>query len=293
MQTAICLSKVRNKHITIVGYNIQLANGEIQYLPADQLKVAIREGNLDVTNLRLASGNKLIDKGDRIPSVFNFESVKKINDTNKPKKQINMGNPRIALQLITIREKQQLEYWIRNKADNRFFSVDKNRLYTLAIEHGIEGIELDGRKIVNIACIDENEYKSKVSVPYEVVKFLSLLCLANNTLPHEVSTFVLSLERKQEYEPEVEGRNYTLMIALREQYKAIQSELVLEDFKAILEKQEVNKYYKVYSTLFSWYKKKIDSKVILPDYLWENIAHITGLPTWYIPLIKEDLYIFT
>ena len=61
-----CISKIRNEQGIITGYQLQDNNGNIKVVQANELKEAIKRGEVNCTNLQLTSDNRLIDKKDGI-----------------------------------------------------------------------------------------------------------------------------------------------------------------------------------------------------------------------------------
>lgn len=62
MITAICVHKFRDKNNVIFGYRLQDASGMTTDVKADALKQAIRNKQLEVTNLTLTSSGRLVNK---------------------------------------------------------------------------------------------------------------------------------------------------------------------------------------------------------------------------------------
>lgn len=63
MIQATCIQKFRDKRGVIVGYRLQDSNGAVNDVNSLQLKQAIRDGRVSITNLRLTSDGRLVDCG--------------------------------------------------------------------------------------------------------------------------------------------------------------------------------------------------------------------------------------
>ena len=62
MIQAKCIQKFRNNNGKIYGYRLIDINGQTQDVIPDELKIAIKNGQLDVVNLTLTKDNRLVDK---------------------------------------------------------------------------------------------------------------------------------------------------------------------------------------------------------------------------------------
>lgn len=59
-----CIQKFRDKNNQIIGYRLQDTNGNTKDIDSQSLKQSIISHKIDVTNLKLTSDNRLIDKDD-------------------------------------------------------------------------------------------------------------------------------------------------------------------------------------------------------------------------------------
>ena len=80
MLKAKCIQKFRDKNNIIKGYRLQDERGNTMDVNPYQLKIAIKQGKIDITNLILTSDNRLIDK---MESMFdNCSSLKPLDLSN-------------------------------------------------------------------------------------------------------------------------------------------------------------------------------------------------------------------
>lgn len=62
MITCKCVSKFRDRNSKIIGYKLLDLNGKTQDIRSENLKGAIKRGEVNVVNLTLTSDNRLVDK---------------------------------------------------------------------------------------------------------------------------------------------------------------------------------------------------------------------------------------
>lgn len=61
-----CIQKFRDKQGKIYGYRLQYLSGQTQDVKPENLKQAIKNNQIQVTNLKLTSNNRLIDAKDEV-----------------------------------------------------------------------------------------------------------------------------------------------------------------------------------------------------------------------------------
>ena len=62
MVNVTCTYRFRDKYNNVKGYRIQDSMGATRDISSGQLKLAIKNGRINVTNLTLTSDNRLVDK---------------------------------------------------------------------------------------------------------------------------------------------------------------------------------------------------------------------------------------
>ena len=73
MITAKCILKIRDDNNIIKKYKLQDTNGNVREVEPAELKRAIRDGKIQITNLKLTSDNRLIDTHQTDTKISNTE----------------------------------------------------------------------------------------------------------------------------------------------------------------------------------------------------------------------------
>lgn len=99
MILATCIQKFRDKNNIIIGYRLQDSNGAVIDVEPQKLKAVILSGQLEVSNLKLTSDGRLIDK--RESTVID----------KKENKQLE----------LSYKEKQKLLQYVNQKYNDNFY----------------------------------------------------------------------------------------------------------------------------------------------------------------------------
>lgn len=123
MIQAKCIQKFRNKQNQIYGYRLQDTRGAIKDVLADQLKIAIKNKQINIINLTLTSDNRLIDTNTNTNSNNSdnsnndfwwlFNDSAKVNDKESLAKYFCS----IADKILSMNKNEQLTYakWCEEK----------------------------------------------------------------------------------------------------------------------------------------------------------------------------------
>lgn len=86
MITAKCISKFRDKQGRIYGYRLQDNNGVIKDIKAENLKSAIYNKQISVTNIKLTSDNRLISCNINTSAPEVVKNIEDLENNNKVRK---------------------------------------------------------------------------------------------------------------------------------------------------------------------------------------------------------------
>ena len=74
MVTCKCINKFRDKHNAIIGYRLKDTTGKCIDVTSDQVKVAIKNNQITVTNLTLTSDGRLVEHKENNIAVNNTKN---------------------------------------------------------------------------------------------------------------------------------------------------------------------------------------------------------------------------
>ena len=148
MIQAKCIQKFRNKQNQIVGYRLQDLQGNLKDVTPQQLKQAIQNNQINITNLTLTSDNRLINTTKQ-PKQTSQNQPK--NKTSTPKIQYSLLTREIVEQInkpkaLKFQSNQNLEA-INSKATLLGYKVTKLSNDFLSIESNTEIILVSNKQI--------------------------------------------------------------------------------------------------------------------------------------------------
>ena len=182
---------------------------------------------------------------------------------------------------------------VANVKTGQIMDISKAKVTTLARKQGVEGIILLDDKIYDIKPVDLATLRIDTpTVPYEVIKFFNRLCLELADIPEQVRKLVESVNNNTKFVAAGFSKG-DYARGLAKDYEAIRQYLSPKDFKAVYEgKPESNIYVKVFN---EYLNKTIEKRKGGYDYqidesYYDKLLKITGMPQWFKPEMKEDLY---
>lgn len=137
MITCKCVSKFRDSNNKIIGYKLLDLNGKTQDIRSENLKGAIKRGEISVVNLTLTSDNRLVDKQSENSEAIHqknrisIETLDMLN-TNKVAKAFalidkhlsNADNPYPYL-VEDMCETYNIEFSVAKAFDNEKYAIEK------------------------------------------------------------------------------------------------------------------------------------------------------------------------
>lgn len=164
--------------------------------------------------------------------------------------------------------------------------MDKKHVHTLAKKEGVEGVTLDGKKLVSIKEINHHDYAQNATVDFDVLLFFNRLCLELDDIPKEVERFVNCINTSTHFLPD-EGMShgdYAQSLAI--DYEKVRKNLPPQELYNIFYKK-MSKFTEVFNEFLHYANRRYEKT---PDSYYDKLLQITGLPNWYKPLLKMKLY---
>lgn len=164
--------------------------------------------------------------------------------------------------------------------------MDKKHVHALAKKEGVEGVTLDGKKLVSIKEINHHEYTQNATVDFDVLLFFNRLCLELDDIPREVERFVNCIHDDAHFAPEEGMSHGDYARGLAIDYEKVRKYLPPQELYNVFY-SKLSKFTEVFNE-FMHYASRRSEKT--PDSYYDKLVKIAGLPSWYKPLLKTKLY---
>lgn len=163
--------------------------------------------------------------------------------------------------------------------------LDKAQLIKIGLKHGIKGVTFEGRKLVSANPIPYSQLTNNPKIDYAVLKFFNHMIVELGDIPNEVEHFVDCVKFGMDYSPSVGGSHYDYAESLVNEYNSIKNLLpAVELYNAY------NGISSPYTDVFNLMNSSSQRRSTSED-VYDKLLSVAGLPTWYKPMLKEDLFV--
>lgn len=181
-------------------------------------------------------------------------------------------------------------FTISNDANGESFTVTKPQL-SLIRGRGDKVIDDTSKKLGGGAIVaDYRNYASaNASLNYSVLCFLNRMILELGDIPHEVERLVESVNSGERFTPKESGSHWDYAVGLASDYEDVRQFLPPKELYKVYYRQQ-SKYSNVFEIMQGIANNVKWKKVGASEDDWKKFLAMTGLPIWFLPLIKDDLY---